>query len=532
MAVSAGSSQADVTAVKGSACGYYVNVGLFGGPQMLRGCGQPGDAPANGSSPSVTLPAEGSATPITAEDPDGATAQYGPARIFSGRWPEHVSSAPPSGPISVSTQGTTGPGGSVTSKVDIVLRTPANADSPGGFGPGPVEGDELHVECSAMETGVTGSTRFVNGVLWLTTDSGGSPLATEPIPDNPPPNYTRHGVLTNVGDVFSVVFNEQIVNADGSLTVNAFHMYLFGPVAVGESVGGQVTCGTTPTTVSPNDTVAPTCGVKVVAPVAPDDPTPKSPREELIGVFDAGGLQSITNVQVTNGTVRVPPDGPGYLEFEPGKTGPLPIVATRTTEAEAANLPMTWTFDATDVAGNVTHCDGTGNTGTPTTTTTTPGATTTTVGGGGTTTTVGGGATTTTVGGATTTRPPGTTTTTRPGTTTSVPTGTPTSIPTSLATTATTSAPQQLSVLARTGALLKPLALVSAIGLVLGALFLLRRNPEPVGAEAGYRLPPVAAPEKWGPAEIARALKGAIVALALGVVRRFSDRSGPPRPRG
>src|SRR5690349_4486547 len=68
---------AAVTSVRGSACGYFVNVGLFGGPQAVRGCGQtipPGDA--GSASPSVTLPSTGSASAITASDPDGARAQY------------------------------------------------------------------------------------------------------------------------------------------------------------------------------------------------------------------------------------------------------------------------------------------------------------------------------------------------------------------------------------------------------------------------------------------------------------------------
>jgi len=444
LCVSVGSSGATVTSVRGSACGYYVNVGLFGGPQNLRGCGQPADAPAAGSSPFVTLPPGGSATPITAQDPDGATAQYGPARIFAGRWPDNVPSAPPSGPISVSTQGTTGANGSVTSSVDIVLRTPANPDSPGGFGPGPVEGDELHSTCRATETSVTGSTRFVKGNLWTSTDADGAPRDQEPIPDNPPPNYTRHGVITNVGDVFSVVFNEQIVNADGSLTVNAFHMYLFGPVAVGESVGGQVTCGTTPTTVSTRDTRAPTCGVRVVAPVAPDDPTPKSPREELIGVFDAGGLQSITNVQVTNGTVHVPPNGTGYLNFNPGQKGPLPITATRTDAAEAANLPMTWSFDATDAAGNKSHCDGVGsaavdpNDTTTTTTTLASGASTSST----TTTTSTASSSTTSSTSTTSTSTSTTTTTVASGTTTTITTLPPATAATGTSTTPTATATQ------------------------------------------------------------------------------------------
>nr|MDQ3641980.1 DUF1508 domain-containing protein [Actinomycetota bacterium] len=70
----------------GGACGYYSNVGLFGGPPERRGCGQaipPGDA--RSASPAVELPAGGSTTAVTATDDDGAVAEYGPAVIFGGK---------------------------------------------------------------------------------------------------------------------------------------------------------------------------------------------------------------------------------------------------------------------------------------------------------------------------------------------------------------------------------------------------------------------------------------------------------------
>ena len=347
---------AAISAVRGDACGFYVNVGLFGGPQMLKGCGSGLPTSDIGYSPQVTLPTpNGSATALTALDADGARADYGPASIFAGKWPETVSTAPPSGPIDVSTKGTPS-GGVVTSAVNIKLRSPADPDSPGGFGPGPVEGDELHASCKATATSVTGTVSIVNGILTKTTTPDGSPLLTEPIPASPAVNYTRSGVITNVGDVFTVVFNQQIVNADGSLTVNAFHMYLFGPTAVGESVGGQVTCGTTPSAIAPSDTVNPTCGIPVAEPVAPDDPTPQVPRKELVGVFDAGGLQSITNIQAVNATVQIgdPSSAYAYLKFTPGQTGPLAMTATRVDESQ----PMSWSFDATDVAGHTKHCKG------------------------------------------------------------------------------------------------------------------------------------------------------------------------------
>jgi hypothetical protein len=240
----------------------------------------------------------------------------------------------------------------VTSHADIVLRSPADPKSPGGVGPGPFEAAELHSTCTASESGATGSATFVNGNLWTSTESGGEPKDQEAVPDSPPVNYTRSGIITNVGDVFTVVYNEQVPNADGSLTVTAIHAYLFGPTAVGELVEGQVTCGTDPHPAVAADTEGPRCGPIDVEPVSPTDPTPKDPRVELIGVFDARGLQSITNIQSTNATVQVgdPNSAEDYLKHVPGQTGPLPITATANGPG-----PMTWSFDATDVAGNVTH---------------------------------------------------------------------------------------------------------------------------------------------------------------------------------
>jgi hypothetical protein len=231
--------------------------------------------------------------------------------------------------------------------------------APGGFGPFPVEGDEAHVTCTASPSGITATTHLVRAELATSTDTDGNPKDKEAVPDDPPVNYTRSGVITNVGDVFIVVYNEQIPNPDGSLTVNAVHMYLFGPTAVGEVVKASATCGMTPSPSRTKDSVAPSCGTVVVEPLGPDNPAPKSPRTELMGVFDAGGLKAITNVKATNGTVQIGvPSGAQYLQFAPGQKGPLAVTATRTADAEKAGTAMTWSFDAVDAAGNTTHCPG------------------------------------------------------------------------------------------------------------------------------------------------------------------------------
>jgi hypothetical protein len=231
---------ADVTAVKGSACGYFASVSLFGGPANLRGCGQPASAPATNASPSVTLPSGGSSAPITASDPDGATAEYGPAKIFSGQYPTGSDIAPPSGPINVSTQGTLGAGGSVTSSAEVTM--------PRGVGPGPVIADEARSTCTASQTGVTASSTLTNGKLETKYDANTQlPTTIEDVPANPPVNYTRTGTIDHVGDSFRVVYNEQVTAADGSITVNAVHLYLLGPTAVGDLVIGQSVCGVTAT---------------------------------------------------------------------------------------------------------------------------------------------------------------------------------------------------------------------------------------------------------------------------------------------
>src|SRR4051812_2577417 len=199
---------ANVTAVQGSACGYLADVSLFNGPKMLRGCGQAAGAPADNASPSVALPAAGSATPITGADADGATAQYGPAKIFSGQYPANDQNAtsPPSGPLNVSTQGTTGPGGSVTSTASVTQGSqppPGLPAQPRGVGPGPVIADAVSSTCTATETNattgaksVTASTTITNGKLETKYDAATQlPIQTEPVPANPTVNYTRNGTI-------------------------------------------------------------------------------------------------------------------------------------------------------------------------------------------------------------------------------------------------------------------------------------------------------------------------------------------------
>ena len=243
-------------AVTGSAYGFYANVSIFGGPPNIAG-------PA----PTVTLPAEGGNDEASAPS---AAAVFGPARIFT------------SGPLAVTTEGASG---SVTSTATI---EDINTSEQEVF-----TADNIASTCTASDTGVSGATTVTNGTLRI---SEGDPDVegddtTIDIPTDPAPNTTHEGIIEAVNDTFRYVFNEQIENPDGSITVNAAHQYLLGPSGVGELIIGQVVCGlnatddggqTTTTTGQPGGqvtTTAPARQGSTATTAAPSRPAPTTPAE-------------------------------------------------------------------------------------------------------------------------------------------------------------------------------------------------------------------------------------------------------------
>ncbi|MEU5690260.1 choice-of-anchor P family protein [Actinosynnema sp. NPDC020468] len=101
---------------------------------------------------------------------------------------------------------------------------------------GGVTAQVVKAECAATQTGVTGTTT-------LTGLKSGS-LGT--VDGSPAPNTTADVKVLGV-QVAKVVFNEQIANPDGSLTVNAVHVTLLGGVTgslgSGDLVLSSATCG-------------------------------------------------------------------------------------------------------------------------------------------------------------------------------------------------------------------------------------------------------------------------------------------------
>ncbi len=302
----AAADHSTVSAVTGSAYGYYASVSLFGGPPNTKG-----------PTPTVALAPDASNSPQTATAAFGRF-DAGPAVIFS------------SGPIDVTTAGATGEGGSVTSSTNIQN---VNASGQEVF-----TAANLASTCTAASdtTGASGSTTITGGTLQL--DSGDDD-PTNAIPDHDPvvvdlpvdpapgTTYEGHLHVGNVTDNFRYVFNEQAVNPDGSITVNAAHQYLLGPLALGELILGQSVCGVTAALVPHPD--ADGDGVEDVLDNCPDVANPDQADADGDGTGDACDTEADLSVEVTDSPDPVATRG--TLTYTVGVTNNGPSPATGVT---------------------------------------------------------------------------------------------------------------------------------------------------------------------------------------------------------
>ncbi|MDQ3896656.1 MAG: hypothetical protein M3326_05290 [Actinomycetota bacterium] len=298
--VLSGPSTADVSAVRGSAYGYFSSVSLFGGPAMTRG-------PA----PTIALPPGGT------NSVPNAIIQYGPAILFS------------SDQITVSSTGTTGPSGSVTSTATI-NNINKSTTQPTLTGSEVFTADQLSSTCTASESGVSGSTTVVNGTV---RTSEGDPNVDgdevyASVPTNPPPNYTIQGVIEGVGDRFEEIFNEQIINPDGSITVYAAHLRLLGPTAVGDLYLGRVDCGvsvvagtTTTSTTASSTTTIPTTTSSSTATTRPTSTTSTSTTTSTMPTTTTTTRPTSTTSSSTTTTTRVPTGPAGPTDKDQCKDG-------------------------------------------------------------------------------------------------------------------------------------------------------------------------------------------------------------------
>ena len=299
-------SHAAATAVEGRAFGYHAfKVTLFDSPQ-----------PSRGPTPMVDLAPDASNSPQTATSPEAQVA-YGPAVLFS------------SGQITVRTEGSVSPGRLVTSSTDV---TDVNRSGSEVF-----DADRVQSTCTGSDAGVTGSTTITNGTLrtHAQADQADPPhdevfLA---IPTNPAPGRTEEGHLhlgATSQERFRYVFNEQVTNPDGSLTVNAVHAYFLGPTLKGELIIGQSVCGAIPSFV----------------PVPPERllDTRANAQIGYTGAKPAAG--SVVQLQVTGaGTTKVPADAAAVVLNVTGvsatKDGFVTVWPCGTDPPLASNLNLT-----------------------------------------------------------------------------------------------------------------------------------------------------------------------------------------------
>lgn len=226
---------ANVTSVVGTAYGYQAfNIKLLGS-----------NLPPTGPTPTVTLASNASNSPQSAAASTGLV-QYGPAVLFT------------SDQISVSTSGSLGSTGSVTSSTNIQKINKATTQP--NTGSEIFTADAVSSSCVKSQTVTNRQTQVTGGILQ--TDSGldmnddgdyldggaEHPPVNVAIASAPAPNTTITGHLHLTGgarDDFRVVFNEHVTNADGSITVNAVHEYFLGPSLRGDLILGSATCGIT-----------------------------------------------------------------------------------------------------------------------------------------------------------------------------------------------------------------------------------------------------------------------------------------------
>ncbi|GAY09552.1 choice-of-anchor P family protein [Pseudonocardia sp. N23] len=195
---SAGAAFADVSAVSGSAFGESVNVTVLGTGLVT-----------SGPLPTVTLPALGSAGPVT----DNA-ANVSVLGLLS------------TGVLNVSTQGVPGATGSVTSSATVANPKVGLAIAPA------ITADAVGSTCTSNSSGSTGSTTIANlRVL-------GAPVDVSAVPNT--------GL--NVANVGILYVNEQVTTGSGAstgITVNAVRVTLNAGLGNGTIIIGQSKCAVT-----------------------------------------------------------------------------------------------------------------------------------------------------------------------------------------------------------------------------------------------------------------------------------------------
>lgn len=185
------------------------------------------------------------AVPAYAAPGDGSAYVAGASVTLLGQAPITVGPLAPSnaaGPTSASLVNIPGPlitAGVVTSAASLdestgAVHAEANvANANVALGGLSISADAVNVDCDATQDGTTGSTVLANVVL-----PGGTV-----VPANPAPNTVIAVPSAPLPALVSITFNEQINNADGSLTVNGIHVRLNALLGTGDVIVSHAQCG-------------------------------------------------------------------------------------------------------------------------------------------------------------------------------------------------------------------------------------------------------------------------------------------------
>ena len=187
-------------------------------------------------------------TPASASEPSASAFGAQVAMTLVGQPPSDVGPLAPtnsSGPTSATVStATTVPGILTTGALISVADLNAGSDTASASATtvtlpllsmlGEVTALNIQASCSATAGVLTGGATFTNATF-------GSLGA---ISDHPAINTSIAIFKPGVGQIGSLLLNEQISNADGSLTVNALHLHLTGPdTGQGDVVVSSATCG-------------------------------------------------------------------------------------------------------------------------------------------------------------------------------------------------------------------------------------------------------------------------------------------------
>lgn len=161
--------------------------------------------------------------------------------------------------------------------------------------------------CTANDTGApTASTSFTGGVVTTATDNQQHPIATTAVANSPAANTSVSGYFklgASDKESFTIKFNEQIVNADGSLTVNAAHLTATGQTAYGDVIFGQSICGVRrSTTTNVTSSVNPSANGQLVTYTATVAPAAGTGTPTGYVQFTKAGTNYGSPVQLTSGT--------------------------------------------------------------------------------------------------------------------------------------------------------------------------------------------------------------------------------------